>query len=161
MEVLEKKVLCGVGLGRNYRLYGLVPRVFRLDLLLTGLAERQGICWRRNANGCLWTRSRDPIVSLVMDIKKLIREPKPSTKFIFVYNHVDSTIRFSSFSGFRREKNPRNSRRGFQTGISDGDSRQGFQTGISNGVPPRLMSILVPMTTLTRRANGGNYGPRR
>lgn len=152
MEVLEKKVLCGVGLGRNYRLYGLVPRVFRLDLLLTGLAERQGICWRRNANGCLWTRSRDPIVSLIMDIKKLIREPKPSTKFIFVYNHVDSTIRFSSFSGFRREKNPRNSRRGFQTGIPDGDFKRG---------PPRLMSILVPMTTLTRRSNGGNYGPRR
>lgn len=153
MEVLEKKVLCGVGLGRNYRLYGLVPRVFRLDLLLTGLAERQGICWRRNANGCLWTRSRDPIVSLIVDIKKLIREPKPSTKFIFVYNHVDSTIRFSSFSGFRKEKKT------LET--PDGGSRRGFQTGISNGVPPRLMPILVPMTTLTCRANGGNYGPRR
>lgn len=157
MEVLEKKVLCGVGLGRNYRLYGLVPRVFRLDLLLTGLAERQGICWRRNANECLWTRSRDPIVSLSMDIKKLIREPKPSTKFIFVYNHVDSTIWFSSFSGFRKEKKSSK----LQTGVPDGGSRRGFQTGISNGVPPRLMPILVPMTTLTRRANGGNYGPRR
>lgn len=65
-----------------------------------------------------------------MGIKKLIREPKPSTKFIFVYNHVDSTIWFSSFSGFRKEKKiletpDGGSRRGFQTGIPDGDFKRG------------------------------------
>lgn len=67
--------------------------------------------------------------------------------------------RFDSRAFQALEKKKKSSK--LQTGVPDGGSRRGFQTGISNGVPPRLMPILVPMTTLTRRANGGNYGPRR